>query len=270
MIDLFKMSANRNMSNKSNKQNQKFSRGGRGRGRGRGRGGGRRYNNMRYNNRNREPMRKVPTKPLTPMEKLRATNMQAYVRVIQSKRIADMEEKYIEDACPSNVDEKPKLPYLPVSFNTKGNFPKGENVRKYLGDLGWNYHNGEFLHPYTTATIHTVHEQACDGGRILVPGYDVYMDKDGVSSNIMNVDNMPQYFSENTYVTRVHPGGSMTYELEQHKFSDFWNTRRGKRTEKNYLYVERRKKRREEFVNMKLVEEKKQKEYNEAKKILRK
>ena len=30
------------------------------------------------------------------------------------------------------------------------------------------------------------------------------------------------------------------------------------------------KKRREEFANMKLVEEKKQKEYNEAKKILRK
>jgi hypothetical protein len=200
------------------------------------------------------------------MEILRETNMPEYVKIIQAKRISEMEQKYIDDAC----QEKPKLPYLPTSFNIKCNHPKGDNVRKELGDLGWNYHNGEFLHPYTTAKIHTVHEKICDGGRILVPGYDSYMDETGVSSNIMNADNMPQYFSENTYVTRVQPGGSMTYELEQHKFSDFWRTRRGKRTEKKFIYMEKRKKRKEEFVKMKRVEEKKRREYDEAKKKLRK
>jgi len=197
---------------------------------------------------------------------LRATNMPAYVRVIQSKKIAEMEEKYIDDAC----QEKPKFPYLPTEFNIRNNFTQGDRVRKELGDLGWNYHNGEFLHPYTTSKIHTVHEQLCEGGRILVPGYDEYMDEEGVSSNIMNADNMPQYFSENTYVTRVNTGGSMTYSIEQHKFKDFWNTRRGKRTEKYYRYLDRRTKRKEEFNKMRRIEEKKQKEYNEAKKTLRK
>lgn len=254
------MSANRNMSSNQQKSN-KFSRGGRGRGRGRGR-----YNNRRPNNRGREPMRKVPERPKTKMEILRETNMPQYVRVIQSKRISDMEQKYIDDAC----QENPKLPYIPRVFTRKSNFPEGDNVRKELGDSGWNYHNGEFLHPYTTAEIHSVHEKLCDGGRILVPAYDEYMDEKGVSSNIMNADNMPQYFSENTYVTRLNPGGSMTYRIQQHKFVDFWNTRRGKRTEKKFLYMERRKKRQEEFAKMKRVEEKKQREYDEAKKKLRK
>ena len=210
-------------------------------------------------------MRKVPERPKTKMEILRETNMPEYVRIIQSKRISDMEQKYIDDAC----KEEPKLPYIPSAFTVKSNFLETDSVRKELNESGWNYHNGEFLHPYTSTQINTVHERLCDGGRILVPGYEDIMDDKGVSSNIMNADNIPQYFSENTYVTRMNPG-TMTYRIERHNFNDFWNTRRGKRTDKKYAYMEKRRKRKEEFEKMKRVEEKKQREYDEAKKTLSK
>ena len=85
----------------------------------------------------------------------------------------------------------------------------------------------------------------------------------------MNADNIPQYFSENTYVTRMNPG-TMTYQVERHNFNDFWNSRRGKRTEKKYMYMEKRRKKKEEFEKMRRVEEKKQREYDEAKKTLSK
>ena len=261
------MSANKNMSSRTQQKTggKRDNRGGnRGRGRGRGRGrdrgrGGRGYNNS-------GPIRKVPEKPMTPMEKLKATNMSAYVRIIQAKRISDMEQKYIEDQC----SENPKFPYMPTEFTRKGNYPTGDKIRRELGELGWNYQDGNFLHPYTTAEVHNVHEQLCDGGRILVPGYDLCMDEKGVSSNIMNIDNMPQYFSENTYVTRLSKGGSMTYNIEQHEFVNFWeDTRRGKRTEKRYRYLEGRKRRKEEFVRMRVGEEQRQLDYEEAKKMLR-
>jgi hypothetical protein len=211
-------------------------------------------------------MRKEPEKPKTKMELMRENDMSGYVRMIQSKRIADMEEKYIED----RFLEEPKLPYIPETFVRKGNFPEGNKISQTLGELGWNYHNGQFLHPYTTAEINTVHELQCNGGRILVPGYDSYMDEKGVSSNIMNVDNIPQYFSENTYVKHMYPGGCMKYKIEQHKFIDFWNdTRRGRRTANKYRYIDGRKRRKEEFANMRATEIKRRQEYEEAKKTLR-
>ena len=236
--------------------------GGRGRGRGRGRGGGRRYNNRRYNN--KAPIRKVPEKPMTPMEKLRATNMPAYVRIVQAKRINEMEEKYIED----KLVENPKIPYIPRAFTRNSGTKDADSVSRELGEAGWNYQDGEFLHPYTTAKIHNKVRKNCRDGVISLPMYDSYMDEKGVSSNIMNADNMPVYFSENTYVCESCPS-SMAYNIKQHNFQDFWDTRKGKRTMKKYAYRENRLKRKEMFNNMKKQEQKGLEDYQKAKKSLR-
>ena len=236
--------------------------GGRGRGRGRGRGGGRRYNNRRYNN--KAPIRKVPEKPMTPMEKLRATNMPAYVRIVQAKRINEMEEKYIED----KFVEKPKIPYIPRAFTRNSGTKDADSVSRELAGDGWNYQDGEFLHPYTTAKIHKKVRKTCSDGVISLPMYDSYMDEKGVSSNIMNSDNMPVYFSENTYVCESCPG-SMAYNIKQHKFKDFWDTRRGKRTLIKYAYQENRRKKKEMYNNMKKQEQKGLEDYQNAKRRLR-
>ena len=258
------MSSN-NMSSRSQNKNT-FNKGGRGRsggrGRGRGRGGGRRYNNRRYNN--SAPIRKAPEKPMTPMEKLRATNMPAYVRIVQAKRIDEMENKYIED----KFDEKPKIPYIPTGFTYNSGTKDADSVSRELGEAGWNYQDGVFLHPYTTAKIHNKVRKNCRDGVISLPMYDSYMDEKGVSSNIMNSDNIPVYFSENTYVCESCPG-SMAYNIKQHKFNDFWNTRRGKRTMKKYAYQENRQKRKEMYNKMKRQEQKGLEDYQNAKRRLR-
>ena len=260
------MSSN-NMSSRSQNKNT-FNKGGRGRsggrgrGRGRGRGGGRRYNNRRYNN--SAPIRKAPVKQLTPMEKLRATNMPAYVRIVQAKRIDEMENKYIED----KFDENPKIPYIPTAFTHNSGAKDADSVSRELGEAGWNYQDGEFLHPYTTAKIHKKVRKTCSDGVISLPIYDAHMDEQGVSSNIMNSDNVPVYFSESTYICESCPG-SMAYNIKQHNFQDFWDTRRGKRTMKKYAYQEQREKRKEMYNKMKKQEQKGLEDYQLAKRRLR-
>ena len=250
------MSSNNMSSRSQNKTGGKRDNRSGGRGRGRGRGGGRRYNNS-------TPIRKVPEKPMTPMEKLRATNMSAYVRIVQANRINGMEDKYIED----KFNEKPKLPYIPTAFKYNSINNDADSVGRELGEAGWNYKDGEFIHPYTTAKIHNKVRKNCRDGVISLPMYDSYMDEKGVSSNIMNSDNVPVYFSENTYVCESCPG-SMAYNIKQHNFNDFWDTRRGKRTLKKYAYQENRLKRKEMFNTAKKQEQKGLEDYQKAKKSL--
>ena len=99
---------------------------------------------------------------------------------------------------------------------------------------------------------------------ISVPTYYTQMDDQGVSSNIMDSDNMPIFFSENTYVCEVD-GGSQRYTVKRHEFNDFWITRRGKRCDKKYAYMEKRKKRREHFQALKQHELKRERDLQAAK-----
>lgn len=253
------MSANR-MSNmkSSNQKRSQFSRGGRGRGRGRGRN---------FNNRNRRmrPEKPIePPKPKTKMELLRENNMSEYVRIIQRQRIEKMEEKYFEDG----LEEEPKLPYIPRNFSRISDAPQADVISKELSESGWQFQEGEFLHPYTTAKINNKIQRQCCDGVISVPAYYTEMDDQGVSSNIMDSDNMPMFFSENTYVCEVDKG-SQRYTVKRHDFNDFWSTRRGKRCDKKYAYMEKRKKRREHFQALKQHELKKERDLQNAKRNMR-
>ena len=89
-----------------------------------------------------------------------------------------------------------------------------------------------------------------------------------MTANIMNSDNVPVYFSESTYICETCPG-SMAYHIKQHKFQDFWDTRRGKRTMRKYAYQEDRQKRKEMFNKMKKLEQKGLEDYQKAKRSLR-
>ena len=248
-----------NMKSSNQKRNQ-YSRGGRGRGR--GRGGSRNFNNR---NRRMRPERVVePPKPKTKMELLRENNMSEYVRIIQRQRIEKMEEKYFEDG----LSEEPKLPYIPHNFKRIGDAPKADEISKELGESGWQFRDGEFLHPYTNAKIDIKIQRNCSDGVISVPGYYSKMDEQGVSSNIMDSDNVPMFFSENTYVCEIEPG-SQKYSVKRHEFNDFWRTRRGKRCDKKYMYMEKRKKRREHFQALKQHELKRERDLQTAKRNMR-
>ena len=246
----------------SNQKRNQFSRGGRGRGRGRGRGGSRNFNNR--NRRMRPEKRVEPPKPKTKMELLRENNMSEYVRIIQQQRIEKMEEKYFEDG----LLEKPKEVYIPRNFSKASGAPGTDEIRKELGETGWQFEDGEFLHPYTTATIHNKIQRSCNDGVISVPAYYTQMDDQGVSSNIMDSDNMPIFFSENTYVCELDKG-SQRYTVKRHEFNDFWSTRRGKRCDKKYAYMEKRKKRREHFQALKQHELKRERDLQAAKRNMR-
>ena len=259
------MSSSRNMSNmQSNQKRNTFSRGGRGRGRGRGRrdNGRRRYNRELP----KREMPKVEKKPKTKMELLRETDINAYTRLVQQKRIDDMSMKYADDS----FGEKPKTVYIPKAFTKASGRQEADEVSRELHEQGWNFEEGEFIHPYTTLSKGNIKKLRvnCSDGVISVPLYDSVMDEQGVSSNIMNSDDVVDYFSENSYTTRVCPG-SQTYSVEQYNFNDFWNSRRGKRTLKKYKYLEEREKRRKEYESRLKREEASNRAYEKAKREMR-
>ncbi len=243
------MSSSKTTSNKNT-----FNRGGRGRGRGR-------RNNMRRD-RKYTPMRQEPKKPKTELELLRESNMSGYVRRMQEIKIREMTDKYALDELDG------KVVYLPRKFSLKDMGVESDVMRNELMNKGWEYENGEFKHPYTEAKVNLMIEKKCCDGRILVPGYELCMDDEGVSTNIVDRDGETQYFSDNTYKTVVS-GDGLRYSVVPHEFNNCWDSRRGKRLLKKFRYMDKREKKREEYNSIQREKEKKMREYEKARKQMR-
>lgn len=254
------MSYQRTNRNSNNSNNMKSS-SNRGRNSGgRSNRGRRRYQNRRNNGKyNKTFVKKEPEIKCRTKEEMKHD---------QEQKILKM-QYYYED---NNL--KPKLPTLQLNKKNTYLDKQISKLKNQVINDGWELHNetdennSYFTHPYSNLQFpviykkyyHDVEITKNDGKKTIVKelyekvALPKFIEEADINNNSLikkptHSNELPWFFSEITYKTELLDN-VLKHDILKYTYNDFWTTRRGKRTEKYNIYMQKRQEKKKLFQNI--------------------